>query len=87
MGVEYISNADFGMHMMQNSATDNFKIEASSVNFLMGIAEDKLNNGYRISLSNVCDSVGVKHGGHRAASDILASINLYKVLTANIELI
>lgn len=83
----YIFNADFDRYMMQNSATNNFKIEASSIDCLMDIAGDKLNNGYRISLGNACDSVGVKCGGHRAASDTLASINLYKALTANVELI
>nr|QJS05349.1 DNA polymerase III subunit epsilon, exonuclease [Psychrobacter sp.]QJS05829.1 DNA polymerase III subunit epsilon [Psychrobacter sp.] len=83
----YIFNADFDLYMMKNSATDNFKIEASSIDCLMDIAGDKLNNGYRISLGNACNSVGVKCGGHRASSDTLASINLYKALTAKIELI
>lgn len=73
--------------MMKNSATDNFEIEASSIDCLMDIAGDKLNNGYRISLADACDRVGVECGGHRAASDTLASINLYKALTANVELI
>lgn len=81
----YTFNADFDMYMMQNSATDNFRIEASSVNCLMDIAGDKLNNGYRISLGNACESVGVKCGGHRAVSDTLASINLFKALNAKIE--
>ncbi|WLP95930.1 3'-5' exonuclease [Psychrobacter sp. M13] len=81
----YIFNADFDLYMMKNSATDNFKTEASSIECLMNIAGDRLNNGYRISLGNACESVGVKCGGHRAVSDTLASINLYKALIAKIE--
>lgn len=83
----YIFNASFDINKMQNSATDDFKLDASSIDCLMSMAGDKLNNGYRISLSDACYDVGVKCGGHRAASDTLASINLYKALTANIELI
>ena len=81
----YIFNAYFDVHKMQQSASDNFKIKASSIDCLMSLASSKLSRHYRISLADACDHVGVDCGVHRAAYDTLASIRLYKALTAKSE--
>lgn len=81
----YIFNAKFDVYKMQKSASDDFKIKASSIDCLMSLASSKLSSYYRISLADACDRVGVECGGHRAASDTLASIRLYKALTAKSE--
>ncbi len=81
----YIFNADFDIDKMQQSASKNFKIKALFIDCLMSLSSRELGTYYRISLDNACSRVGVDGGGHRAASDTSASINLYKALTAKIE--
>ncbi len=77
----YIFNADFDIDMMQRSASKYFKVTASSIDCLMDLASTELGTYYRISLANACERVGVDCGGHRALSDTLASIRLYKAIT------
>lgn len=77
----YIFNADFDTYKIQESASKNFEMTALSIDCLMDLSSRKLNTYYMISLANACEHVGVECGGHRALSDTLASIRLYKALT------
>lgn len=83
----YIFNADFDVEKMKRSASENFEITASSIDCLMDLSSRKLNTYYMISLANACERVGVDCGGHRAISDTLASIRLYKALTTDLTIL
>lgn len=79
----YIFNAGFDVDKISYSASKDFKLIAKSTDCLMHLAMSKFNQHRYISLANACSRLGVDCGDHRAKSDTLASIRLYKALTAN----
>lgn len=78
----YIFNADFDIEKMKNSATNTFNLEPRSTNCLMYLAMKKFSQHYYMSLANSCKHLGVDCGNHRALSDTLASIRLYRAMIA-----
>lgn len=77
----WIFNLPFDYDGMVMSSSDNFSIDNIEFYCLMQHTMDKFQTERYISLASACNEMGVAGGSHRAISDALASVRLYRALS------